>query len=157
MDAIYLTEQEYQKLENELYQLKRVEMPKIIQAIATAREHGDLKENAEYHAAKEKQVLIQNKINRLEEMHLRVRIIDPDKVEHSVIHVGSKVTLQNVDTGSKMTCVLGSTAEFNLYDDMDVISMESPVGKAIVGKSEGDSIEVDIPSGKLKFKVIEVK
>ena len=156
MDAIYLTQEEYEKLEAELHQLKRVEMPNVIQAISTARDHGDLRENAEYHAAKEKQVLIQNKINRLEDMQSRVRIIDPDKIDTSVIHVGSKVTLENMDTGSKMTCVLGSTAEFDLYE-MDVISMESPVGKAIVGKSQGDTVEVDIPAGKLKFKVVEVK
>ncbi len=154
MDALYMSEEEYQKLEKELHQLKRVEMPKIIEAISTARDHGDLRENAEYHAAKEKQVLIQNKINRLEEMQARVRLIDPDKLKESAIHVGSTVTLENVKTGSTMTCVVGSTAEFNLYDDMDVISMESPVGKAIIGKSAGDEVVID---ENLAFKIVEVK
>ncbi len=156
MNAIYLTEGESQKLADELHQLKRVEMPNIINAISTARDHGDLKENAEYHAAKEKQVMIQNKINRLEGMQARVRLIDPSKMEPSKIHVGSVVTLKNLESGDQMTYVLGATAELDLYD-MDVMSMESPVGKAAVGKEKGDMIEIDIPDGKLRFEIVEVK
>ena len=82
---------------------------------------------------------------------------DRSKLEASSIHVGSVVTLENVDSGDKMTYVLGATAELDLYGDMDVMSMESPVGKAAVGKKEGDTIEIDIPDGKLRFKIVEVK
>lgn len=157
MDPVYLTEAECQKLETELHRMKTVDRPKIIQSIAAAREHGDLKENAEYHAAKEKQVLIENKILRLEEMRARVRIIDSNVVSSSNVHIGNRVTLKNLDTEDTMTCMLAASAELNVYDNIDIISLESPVGKAIVGKATGEIVEIDIPTGKLRFEILEIK
>ena len=155
MNPVYLTKEECQKLEKELHHLKFVERPKIVQAIATAREHGDLKENAEYSAAKEKQVLLELKIQRLEYIQARTRIIDPNDMESSKAHVGSKVALLNLNTKETMKCVLVSTADLDFYD-IDVISLGSPVGKLILGKSVGDMIELDTPSGKLTYKILEL-
>lgn len=155
MNPVYLTKEECEKLEKDINHLKFVERPKIVQAIATAREHGDLKENAEYSAAKEKQVLLELKIQRLEYIQARTRIIDPNDMESSKAHVGSKLVLLNLNTKETMKCVLVSTADLDFYD-IDVISLGSPVGKLILGKSVGDMIELDIPSGKLTYKILEL-
>ena len=155
MEAVYLTKEEYQKLEKDIHQLKYVERAKVVQSIATAREHGDLKENAEYTAAKEKQVMLEQKIQRLELIQARTRIIDHKEMDASKVHVGSKVTLLNLTTKETMKCMLVSTADLDIYD-MDVISLGSPVGKAILGKSVGDVIELENPAGKLVFKILEV-
>jgi transcription elongation factor GreA len=156
LNPIYLTKKESEKLENELYQLKYVERPKAIQGIADAREQGDLAENAEYTAAKEKQVLLERKIQQLEFMQARIRIIEPKEGESSTIRVGSKVTLLNLNKGKTMTGLVASTAELNFYD-IDVISLESAVGKNIIGKSVGDTFEIDAPAGKLKYEILEVE
>jgi len=155
MEPVYLSKEEYQKLEKELHQLKFVKRPKVIKSIATAREHGDLKENAEYTAAKENQLFLEQKIQRLEYMRARARIIDPKEMDCSKAHVGSKVTLLNLNTEQTMKCILVSTADLDFYD-MDVISLGSPVGKLIIGKSVGDMIELDTPSGKLTYKILEL-
>ncbi len=155
MNPVYLTKEEYKKLEKEIHHLKFVERPKVVQAIATARDHGDLKENAEYTAAKEKQVLLELKIQRLEYIQARTRIVDPKEMDSSKVHVGSKVTLFNINTEQAMKYILVSTADLDFYD-MDVISLGSPVGKLILGKSVGDQIEFDTPTGKLKYKILEV-
>jgi len=155
MEAVYFTKEEFEKLKKELHQLKYVERPKVVQSIATAREHGDLKENAEYTAAKEKQVMLEQKIARLELMQARTRIIDRKEMDSSKAHIGSKVTLLNLNTEETMKCILASTADLNIYD-MDVISLGSPVGKAILGKSVGEVIELENAAGKLQFKILEI-
>lgn len=155
MNPIYLTKQESEKLEKELHHLKYIERPKVIQSIADAREQGDLAENAEYTAAKEKQVFLERKIQQLEFIQARIRIIEPDAGTSSKIRVGSKVTLLNINKGTTMKGLVASTAELNFYD-MDVISLESAVGKKILGKSAGDVFEIDAPSGQLKYKILEV-
>ena len=155
MNPVYLTQEECDKLKQDLHHLKYVERPKMVKSIATARELGDLRENAEYTAAKENQVLLENKIQRLEFTLARVRIIDPEKMESSRVHVGSKVKLLNLNTNKTMTGIVASTADIDLYD-MDVISLESPVGKLLIGKAVGDIIEVDIPSGKLRYKILDL-
>lgn len=158
MNPIYLTKKESEKLEEELHQLKYVERPKVIQSIADAREQGDLAENAEYIAAKEKQVLLERKIQQLEFMQARIRIVEPKEEGQAAtaIRVGSKVTLLNLNRGKKMTGIVASTAELNFYD-MDVISLESAVGKNILGKAVGDTIEIDGPAGKLKFEILAIE
>lgn len=155
MKPVYLTKEESEKLRQDLHRLKYVERPKIVKNIAEAREHGDLKENAEYHAAKENQMLLEGKIQRLEYMLARVRIIDRDKMEASKAHVGSKVSLLNMNTNKTLDGILASTADVDLYD-MDVISLESPVGKKLLGKSVGDEIEIEAPNGNLKFKIVKL-
>lgn len=155
MEVVYLTKEEYQQLEKDIHQLKYVERPKVVQSIATAREHGDLKENAEYSAAKEKQAMLEQKILRLEVIKAKTRIIDRKKMDSTKAHVGSKITLLNMNTDSTMKGILASTADLDFYD-MDVISLGSPVGKAILGKSEGDIIEVENNVGNLKFKILEI-
>lgn len=155
MNPVYLTTEESDKLKKELHHLKFVERPKIVKTIAAAREQGDLRENAEYAAAKENQVLLENKIQRLEYLLSRVRIIDPKEMESNKAHVGSKVSLLNLNTNKTIKGILASAADVNLYD-MDVISLDSPVGKLILGKSIGDIIEVENQSGKLRFKILEL-
>lgn len=155
MNPIYLTKIESEKLEKELHQLKYIERPKVIQSISDAREQGDLRENAEYTAAKEKQVLLERKIQQLEFMQARIRIIEPMEGVSTKVKVGSKVTLRNLSKGNTMTGLIASTAELNFYD-MDVISLESAVGKGILGKSAGDTIEIDSPKGKLKYEILEI-
>ena len=155
MEAVYFTKEEFEKFKKELHQLKYVERPKIVQAITTAMEHGDLRENAEYTAAKEAQVLLEQKIARLELMQARTRIVDTKNMEDTKAHVGSKVTLLNLKTEETMKCVLASAADLDIYD-MDVISLGSPVGKAILGKSVGDVIELENAAGKLQFKILEI-
>ena len=156
MEAVYFfVKEEFEKLKQELHQLKYVERPKIVQAISAAMDHGDLRENAEYTAAKEAQVLLEQKIARLEMMQARTRIVDTKKMENTKVHVGSKVTLLNLKTEETMKCVLAAAADLDIYD-MDVISLGSPVGKAILGKSVGDVIELENAAGKLQLKVLEV-
>ena len=99
--------------------------------------------------------MLEQKIARLEMMKARSRIVDTKKMENTKAHVGSKVTLQNLDTNETMKCVLASAADLNIYD-MDVISLASPGGKAILGKSEGDVVEVENAAGKLEFKILEI-
>ena len=155
MEAAYFTKEEFEKLRKEIHQLKYVERPKIVQAIATAREHGDLRENAEYTAAKESQALLEQKIARLELLQARTRIVDTSNMEATKAHVGSKVTLRNLNTEETMKCILASAADLDIYD-MDVISLGSPVGKAILGKSVGEIIELENEAGKLQFKILEI-
>ena len=155
MKPVYLTKEELGKIQKDLHKLKYVDRPKMIEAIATAREHGDLKENAEYKAAKENQVLLEIKIQRLEIILSRVRIIDTKNIDNTKAHVGSKVTLLNIDTEQTMTYIIASTADLDLYD-IDVLSLESPVGKLIIGKSVGDLIEIDPPPNQLVYKILKI-
>lgn len=152
MEVVYLTKEEHQRLKDDIHHLKFVERPNVVQAIATAREHGDLKENAEYSAAKEKQVLLEQKIQRMEFMLAKTRIIDRKEMDSSKAHVGSKVTLLNMNTDTTMKCILASTADLDIYE-LDVISLGSPVGKAILGKTVGDVIEIENNAGNVKFKI----
>lgn len=155
MKPLYLSKEQHDKLKRELESLKHGDRVKIIKEIAEAREKGDLSENAEYHAAKEKQALIERKIARLEETLSRARIMSEDMKNSNQVHVGSRVKLIDIKTEEETIYELVPTAEFHTYD-VDAISIDSPVGKALIGKSVGDIVEIKIPAGTITYRVIEI-
>jgi len=139
-----------------LAQMKREDRNKAIHDIAEAREKGDLSENAEYHAAKEKQALVERKIARLEETLSRARIMTDDMMNNDQVHVGSRVTLMDVKTKRQIAYELVPTAEFHTYD-VDAVSVDSPVGKALVGKKVNDIVEIKIPAGLVSYRVVKIQ
>ena len=155
MKPLYLSEEQHEKLASELHHLKTVERPDVINAIATAREHGDLSENAEYDAAKERQGLVERKIGRLQETLSRARIMTPEMMQNSAVHVGCKVKAIDVETNEEIIFEIIPTAEFNTFDP-DAVSADSPVGKALLGKNVGDVIEIKVPAGTISYKVVEL-
>jgi len=154
MKPMYLSQQQYDRLHTELYTLKNIERPKVVTDIAEARAHGDLSENAEYDAAKEKQYLLERKIARLEETLSRARVLQNDD-NNSRVRIGSRVTLVDIKTNEEMVYELVPTAEFD-SSNIDSISIDSPVGKALVGKEKGDKVEINVPAGVVTYKVITV-
>ena len=159
MERVPMTVYGYDRLNAELKDLIKVQRPDIIAAIEEARGHGDLKENAEYHAAKEKQGFIEGRIAELESKLSRAEVIDPMKVKGEKIVLGATVTLVDVDTDKTVTYALVGPDEADL--EAGRISTTSPLGRALLGKSEGDEVTVAAPGGKrvyevekLEFKVI---
>ncbi len=144
----------YTRLSMELEQLKTVERAKIAKVIDTARELGDLKENAEYHAAKDKQGLMEARIIELTDLTSRAQVIDPSKSSHDRISFGSTVILvdQNTDEEFKYTIVGGQESD----PEKGLISFYSPMAKALLGKEEGDEVALQLPSGLKKFDIEEV-
>ncbi len=155
MKPMYLSQEQHDKLTRELQHLKREERLKVIREISEAREKGDLSENAEYHAAKEKQVLVERKIARLEETLSRARIMTEEMKNSSQVHVGSRVHLIDVTTQEETEYELVPTAEFHTYET-DAISIDSPVGKALVGKSVEDIVEIKVPAGTITYRVKKI-
>ena len=155
MKPMYLSQEHYDKLASELDYLKRVERKAMINAIAEAREHGDLSENAEYSAAKEKQVLVERKIARLEETMSRARVMSEEMKNSTQVHTGCKVKLIEMDNREEVIYELVPTAEFNTFD-ADAVSVDSPVGKALIGKSVDDIVEIKVPAGTIKYRVLEI-
>ncbi len=155
MKAMYLSQEQYDKLNADLKQMKTVDRKKVIADIAQAREHGDLRENAEYNAAREKQALLEAKIARLEDTISRSRIITDEMQAHPAVHVGSRVKLIDTKTKEEIEYELVPSAEFN-SSDLDSVSVDSPVGKALVGKSVDDLVEINVPAGSLTYKITEI-
>ena len=150
----YYTEEGLQKLRNEVYQLKTLERPSISEQIAEARDKGDLSENAEYDAAKEAQGLLELKISQLEELISNARIVDESIMDNSKVRILSKVTIENQANKTKMTYTLVAENEQDLK--AGTISVDSPIGKGLLGKAKDDIAEVLIPAGQLKFKILDI-
>ncbi|NVK27312.1 MAG: transcription elongation factor GreA [Flavobacteriia bacterium] len=150
----YYTPEGLKKLRDELDHMKSIERPRISQQIAEARDKGDLSENAEYDAAKEAQGLLEMKISKLEEELSNARIIDESQLDTSKALVLSKVRIKNTTNGMEMTYTLVSEKEADLKAGK--ISVTSPIGKGLLGKSVGDVAEIQVPSGNLKFEVLEI-
>jgi transcription elongation factor GreA len=150
----YYTKEGYQKLKDELNQLKDVERPKASQAIAEARDKGDLSENAEYDAAKEAQGLLEMRIAKLEETLANARIIDESQLDNSKVLVLSTVTIKNKVNGQEMTYTLVAESEADLKTGK--ISVNSPIGKGLLGKAVGDIAEIQVPNGKIQFEVVKI-
>ena len=150
----YYTKEGYQKLKDELNQLKDVERPKASQAIAEARDKGDLSENAEYDAAKEAQGLLEMRIAKLEETLANARIIDESQLDNSKVLVLSTVTIKNKVNGQEMTYTLVAESEADLKTGK--ISVNSPIGKGLLGKAVGDIAEIQVPNGKIQFEVVNI-
>ncbi|WP_010516379.1 transcription elongation factor GreA [Croceivirga radicis] len=150
----YYTPEGLKKLKEELDHLRDVERPKASQAIAEARDKGDLSENAEYDAAKEAQGLLEMKIAKLEETVANARIIDESQLDTSKVLVLSTVKLKNQANGMEMKYTLVAESEANLKTGK--ISVTSPIGKGLLGKSVGDVAEIKVPNGTLKFEILEI-
>ena len=154
MSRIYLTIAGYEKIRSELERLQTRERPSVIKAIAEAREYGDLSENAEYHAAKERQEFIENKIMELQEKLVHSEIIDESRMPKDKAYLGAKVTLKDKKTGEEIQYTLVSTEEADF--EQNKISTQSLVGRAILGKSIGDQVEARVPVGTLKYEILAI-
>ena len=150
----YYTAEGLKKLRDELDQLKSIERPKASQAIAEARDKGDLSENAEYDAAKEAQGLLELKISKMEEVVSNARLIDESQLDLTKALVLSTVKIKNQANGMEMTYTLVAESEADLKTGK--ISVTSPIGKGLLGKSVGETAEINVPNGTLKFDVLEI-
>ena len=150
----YYTAEGLKKLRDELNHLKDVERPKASQAIADARDKGDLSENAEYDAAKEAQGLLEMKIAKMEETLANARLIDESQLDTSKVLVLSKVKIKNQTNGMEMNYTLVAESEANLAAGK--ISVNSPIGKGLLGKKVGDVAEIQVPNGIVKFEILEI-
>ena len=150
----YYTAEGLKKLKEELNQLKDVERPKASNAIAEARDKGDLSENAEYDAAKEAQGMLEMRISKLEETLSNARVIDESQLDNSKVLVLSKVKIKNQLNGMEMDYTLVADGEADLASVK--ISVNSPIGKGLLGKSVGDVAQINVPSGVINFEIIEI-
>ena len=143
------------KLREELIQLKSVERPKVIQMIAVAREHGDLSENAEYHAARDRQSFIEGRIKEIENKLALAEVIDPAKLAGDKVAFGATVKLANVDTGEEVTYRILGADESDLAKGS--ISITSPLARSLLGKQVGDEVKVRMPGGERTYEVLEIE
>ena len=150
----YYTPEGLQKLKDELEHLKNVDRPAISKQIGEARDKGDLSENAEYDAAKEAQGLLELRISKMEDTVANARLIDESKIKTGRVSILSKVTIENTVNGQKMNYVLVAETEADLKAGK--ISVSSPIGKGLLGKGKGDLADIEVPNGKLTFKILEV-
>ena len=150
----YYTAEGLKKLREELNHLKDVERPKASQAIADARDKGDLSENAEYDAAKEAQGMLEMKISKMEETLANARVIDESQLDTSKVLALSIVKIKNQNNGMEMTYTLVAESEADLAAGK--ISVNSPIGKGLLGKSVGDVAEIQVPNGIIKFEILEI-
>lgn len=144
----------YESLAGELENLKSVERPKVVEEIDTARSHGDLKENAEYHAAREKQAFIETRIAELGDLLARAVIIDPESYEHDSVKFGSSVVIQDIESEKENKYTIVGVAEANL--EKGYISISSPLAKAMLGKKQGDEFRARLPKGESDFEIISI-
>jgi len=150
----YYTAEGLKKLKDELHEMKTVQRPSISNQIAEARDKGDLSENAEYDAAKEAQGLLETKISKLEIDLSNSRVLNKENLDSSSVHLLSTVVIQNIDSGQTMKYTIVSESEADLVAKK--ISVTSPIGKGLLGKSVGDIVKINVPKGILKFKVIDI-
>jgi transcription elongation factor GreA len=154
MDKIPMTRAGFSKLDDELKVLKSVERPSVIRAIAEAREHGDLSENAEYHAAREKQSFIEGRIKELEGILSLAEVIDPSKLS-GAIKFGATVQLVDEDSGEEKTYQIVGETEADI--ERGLLNIRSPLARALIGKDKGDSVDVKTPGGQRSYEVVSVR
>lgn len=154
-DRVYMTREGYDKLRSELEQLEHVDMPRVAQAIADARAEGDLSENAEYHAQRENQGMLQAKINLLKDKLRRAQIMDTSKVNKDEVAFGATVKVLDLDFDDEEEFTLVGAGE----DDPDKgrIQVTSPLAQGLIGAKAGQTVEVEVPAGKLKFEILEIR
>ncbi len=153
-EPVYLSKDGRLKLEGELKRLKYTDRPDIVAEIKRTRELGDLSENAEYHAAKEAQVHLERRIAELEYKLTRVRTVDTDNIPSDKVYLFAKVLVKDQDDDEEIEYTIAPPDETDV--DNDVISVKSPIGQAMLGKSVGDVIEIKIPAGILKYKILKI-
>lgn len=154
MAISYMTEEGYKKILQELNNLENIERPAISKQIAEARDKGDLSENAEYDAAKEAQGMLEMKIAQMKDIIANSRIIDESKLSIDTVQLLNKVTIKNIKTSQTMTYTIVSESEANLKEQKLAIS--TPIAKGLLGKKVGDVIEINVPSGKMSFEIINI-
>lgn len=154
MEQVPITKEGYEVLKKELEYLKKVERPKNIKAIEEARAHGDITENAEFEAAKDRQAFIDGRLSNLEYKLARADIIDSKTLSNDRAMFASSVVLENIDTGENVTYQLVGPDEANIEEGR--ISVSSPLGKAIIGKKAGDEIILQAPGGKRSYELVEI-
>lgn len=149
-----MTSYGYERLCEELKKLKEIERPNIIKEIDIARSYGDLKENAEYHAAKDKQLFIEARIAELSEMLANAQVIDPSTLAHDRVSFGSTVKILNLASNKEMTYTI--VGGFESDPNLGLISIGSPIAKSLLGKEEGDEVSIVLPSGESDFEILEI-
>jgi len=156
MDKEPITIDGLKNLKSELENLKNVQRPKIVEAIAEARSHGDLKENAEYHAAKEQQALIESRVIAINDLIARANVIDVTKIDNEgKVIFGSTVKVQDLESNKETSYKLVGQDEADISKNL--IFYRSPIGKALIGKNKGDMVSVNTPSGEKNFEIQDVK
>ena len=155
MERVPITVEGFKQLEAELQRLKAEERPRIIQAISEARSHGDLSENAEYHAAKEAQGMNEARVAELEDKVNRADVVDVTKLSGSTVKFGATVTLVDEDTDEKVKYKIVGDTEASIKDGK--VSISCPIARAIIGKSKGDSAEVTTPRGARSYEILKVE
>ena len=153
-EIIYLTEEGYNKLKDELNQMRSVERPAISAAIAEARDKGDLSENAEYDAAREAQGLLEMRIAKMEQTLTNARVIDESKIDKSKVQILSCVKLLNHNTKKEVTYTIVAEHEANLREGK--LAIGTPIAKALLGHKKGDTVEVDVPAGTIHFEILDI-
>ena len=155
MSSIPMTQEGYQRLQEELKRLIRVDRPKVVQDIAEARSHGDLSENAEYDAAKERQAFIEGRIKELNDKIARAQVINPAELDSEKVVFGATVTLFDVDSGNEVTYQIVGEDEADIKAGK--LSINSPVGKALIGHRLDDEVRINVPSGMKMYEIIDIK
>ena len=156
MDKEPITVNGLQKLKLELEDLKNVQRPKVVEAIAEARSHGDLEENAEYHAAKEQQGLIEGRVLTINDLIARANVIDVTKIENNgKVIFGSTTKLKDLETDKEISYKLVGQDEANIKENL--IFFKSPIGKALIGKDKSEIVTVNTPSGEKNFEILDVE
>jgi len=155
MEKVPMTRRGYTALNAELKEHKEVARPAVIKAIAEAREHGDLSENAEYHAAREKQSFLEGRVKELEGLISRADVIDPAKMSGDTIRFGATIAIVDEDTDEEKTYQIVGEAEADI--DNGRLNMRAPLARALIGKEAGDSVDVNTPGGGRSYEILSVK
>ncbi|MDD5426173.1 MAG: transcription elongation factor GreA [candidate division Zixibacteria bacterium] len=153
-EPIYLSKEGRLKLEGELKRLKFEERPRLVAEIKRSMEMGDLSENAEYHAAKEAQRHLERRIAELEDKLSRVRSIDTDKIPNDKVYLFAKVLVRDLRDNEEILYTIAPPDETDV--DNDIISVKSPIGAALLGKAEGEVVEIDVPAGQIKYEILKI-
>lgn len=155
MDNFPITKEGHDSLVQELKRLKTVERPEVIRSLSEARDHGDISENAEYHAAKERQAFIEGRVAELEDKLRRAQVIDPKTLSGKTIKFGATVRLCDEDTDERQTYTLVGAEEGDIGAGR--LSVTSPLGRALIGKKKGDNVEVTTPKGSKAYEILNVR